>query len=333
MPSGNLVVIDAGYLGAWSGTEEPTATDLPLDDEDLRKTVDTAVDLRVVGPDAKAAARGLGLQQLTYLYDMPADDPVPRTMLDSACRPRGLDARLEQETDRISHRERVRRCTDAGGGEFLMFGVPVVAVGGVPGDRDLRVTATEVDYCGRVGPRWAEVRVHLDEEPPVAEHELGVVGVDYARLLLGDADALGQWRHETPLDGLADVVYWGVSADEARAEIGGDVLEDGTMFGWTDLEVDDALRNHFRLERWKHDHPTAGLAIDLRPHSHHWVLLEQARQSAHGSGAVGLAGHIPVVVETSADGTPVALRMHSVTRTAGPARSSSSPAAECAALL
>ena len=323
VPSGSLVIIDAGYLGAWSGTAEPTPADLPMEDDALRAKIDSAVDLVAVGPDAAIAAREFDLQQLTYLYDFLAEDvSVLRAGFDSLCRSRGFEARLEQEAKRISHRERVRRCTEAGGGEFLMFGVPVIALGGIPSDRDLRVTATEVDYGRRVGRRWAEVRVHLGEASPVAEHEVGVVGVDYGRLLLGDADALGHWQHEWPVDGLADVVYWGSSADQARAELGGDALEDGTTFGWTDLELHDAVRHGLRLQQWKDDHRDAALATDFRPHSHHWAVLGEARQSAYGVGPLELAdarllmfftswgdGLYPVVLETSSDGVPVAVRV------------------------
>jgi hypothetical protein len=323
VPSGSLVIIDAGYLGAWSGTSEPTPADLPVEDDELRAQIDTCVDLVVVGPDAAAAAREMNLQQLTYLYDFPAEDvPGLRAGFDSLCRARGLNARLEQEAERVPHRERARRCADTGGGEFLMFGVPVIAMGGIPSGRDLRVTATQVDYGGRVGRRWAEVRVHLDEAPAVAEQEIGVVGVDYARLLLGDVDALGHWQHDRPIDGLADVAYWGSSADQARAELGGKAIEDGTVFGWTDLDFGDAVQLGVRLERWKDDHPAAGLATDFRPHSHHWAVLREARQSAYGVGALELAdarllmfftswgdGLYPVVLETSSEGVPVAVRV------------------------
>ncbi len=229
---------------------------------------------------------------------------------------------MDEEATRTSHRERVRRCTEAGGGEFLLFGVPVVAIGGIPSDRELRVSATEVDYGGRVGPRWAEVRIHLSDVPSVAEREVGAVGVDYARLLLADADALGVWQHERPIDGLADVVYWGASADQVGAALGGDALDEDGTFGWTDLDFEDARRHGLRLEQWKDNRPEAGLAIDFRPHSHHWAVLEQARRSVHGSGTLELAGArllmfftswgdglFPVVVETSSDGVPVAVRL------------------------
>ena len=322
MSSGSLVIIDAGYLGAWSGTAEPTADDLPIDDDELRARIDRAVDLVVVGPDAGAAAQEFDRQQLTYLYDVPAESVTEfRSGFDALCRSRGFEARLEQEARRISHRERARRCAETGGAEFLLFGVPVVVVGGIPSDRELRVSATEADYGGRVGPRWAEVRVHLSDAPPDGEHQVGVVGVDYARLMLGDADALGDWQHERPIDGLADVAYWGASAEQARATLGGEALDDST-FGWTDLGVDDALRLGLQVEQWKDDHPTAGLATDFRPHSHHWAVLEQARRSAHGAGELELAGArllmfftswgdglYPVIVERSAEGVPVAVRV------------------------
>ena len=186
---------------------------------------------------------------------------------------------------------RARRCAEAGGAEFLLFGVPVVVVGGIPSDRELRVTATEADYGGRVGPRWAEVRLHLSDAPPVGEHQVGVVGVDYARLMLGDADALGDWQHERPIDGLADVAYWGASAEQARATLGGEALDDAT-FGWPDLGVDDALRLGLQVEQWKDEHPTAdwrptfGRTPTIGPCSNRLAARPTARASSNWRGRV-----------------------------------------------
>ena len=56
MPSGSLVIIDAGYLGAWSGTAESSAADLPMEDDELRAKLHSSVDLLLVGPDAAIAA-------------------------------------------------------------------------------------------------------------------------------------------------------------------------------------------------------------------------------------------------------------------------------------
>ena len=219
------------------------------------------------------------------------------------------------------HRERARRCAEAGGAEFLLFGVPVVVVGGIPSDRELRVTATEADYGGRVGPRWAEVRLHLSDAPPVGEHQVGVVGVDYARLMLGDADALGNWQHERPIDGLADVAYWGATAEQARATLGGEALDDST-FGWTDLGVDDALRlgpPGRTVEGRSPDCGTGdGLSSALPPlgRARTGSPLGSRRGRARLAGARLLMfftswgdGLYPVIVERSADGVPVAVRV------------------------
>lgn len=193
---------------------------------------------------------------------------------------------------------------------------------GSPCGPKLPVIACEVDYGGRVGPRWLDVRVQIREDAPaVREHQVGVVGVDHARLLIGDADSLSHWQYEAPIDGLADTVYWGASAEEVRAVVGGEPGGDGT-FGWRGLDWDTALRRGLELEEWKRDHPAARLGIDFRPHSHHWAVLEQARASEHGVGELELGGAevlmfftswgdglYPVVVENAADGQPVAVRI------------------------
>ena len=322
VPSGELVIIDAGYLGAWSGTEPPAAEGLPFDDPELLARIDRAVDLQVVGPDAEAAARAFDRQHLTYLYDLlPEDVGAFQAEIDAICRARGLDARLEVERARVPHRTRARRCAMAGGSEFILFGIPTVALGGIPNDRDLRVTGRMVDFGGRVGVRLAEVRIDLRPERATGAREAGVVGVDWARIILGDADALGHWEHNRPLDGRADIEFWGSSAEEARMAIGGDALDDVT-YGWKDIPVDEAVERLERLEQWQEENPSAGLQVDARPHSHHWVVLQEARASPFDAGQLDLAGArlllfftswgdgmFPVFVETAAAGHPVAVRI------------------------
>ncbi len=70
-----LVVADMGYLDMWSGGEEPQSPH--VDDPDLQAKMSAAKDLRIVGPDAEAAARVFDRQSLTYLYDIP--DPRAST--------------------------------------------------------------------------------------------------------------------------------------------------------------------------------------------------------------------------------------------------------------
>ncbi|WP_449488986.1 hypothetical protein [Streptomyces lavendulae] len=139
------------------------------------------------------------------------------TMFDEHCRTAGLDARLAALPEREPHARRARRAAAEGGGGFLVFGVPVVAVGGVPADRHLPVPA--VAGRPRRGPRASVVR---DVGPDGRSRDavsvrLGDVGVDWARVLFGDLDALSAWQHDEPVDGLADVAFWGAAAEEAAA--------------------------------------------------------------------------------------------------------------------
>ncbi|MEU7510007.1 hypothetical protein [Streptomyces lavendulae] len=85
------------------------------------------------------------------------------TMFDEHCRTAGLDARLAALPEREPHARRARRAAAEGGGGFLVFGVPVVAVGGVPADRHLPVPASRVDHGEGLGPRWCEMSVRMGE--------------------------------------------------------------------------------------------------------------------------------------------------------------------------
>ncbi|EDY53782.1 MULTISPECIES: hypothetical protein [Streptomyces] len=60
---------------------------------------------------------------------------------------------------------------------------------------------------------------------------LGVIGVDRAPVLFGDADALNSWQHEEPVDGLADV---SASAAEAGTVDIGDARLLCAMTSWGD---------------------------------------------------------------------------------------------------
>lgn len=61
------------------------------------------------------------------------------------------------------------------------------------------------ESLSNVGPKWQSL------EP----EKIGSVSVDYARLLVADVDALGSWKHDECLSGLADFVFWGADAEQA----------------------------------------------------------------------------------------------------------------------
>ena len=201
--------------------------------------------------------------------------------------------------------------------------MPVVAVGGLPRDRALPVlgTVAEDDEYGS----WADVHVTVSEAPAVRSVELGVIGVDWARVLLGDADALGSWEHEESLDGLADVAFWGRHADEAAAVFAapelGEPGEEGVR-GWRGLGLAEALETGRSVLRWKAEDPSRGLAVDFRPHSDHWRLMRGIRGSeveatdievggARVFGAMtGVGdGYFPVRADLDAEGGLVAVRV------------------------
>ncbi|MER5183116.1 hypothetical protein ABT009_32995 [Streptomyces sp. NPDC002896] len=327
-PSGNLVVIDGGHLGLWSGERSPAEIDptsLGIDDPTMAADVLEAVDFAVVGPNASAAVRSFGRQPGAMLHDIPASKAAEvEAMFAEHCRTAGFDARLEALPGREPHAQRVRRTSGEGGGSFLMFGIPVVAVGGVPRDRHLPVLASRVDYGDGLGARWSEMSIRVRDAPVESSVPLGDIGVDWARVLFGDADALNAWQHDEPVDGLADVAFWGAAADEAAATFAapelGEPGEDGIR-GWTGLAIPDAIDKAHALLRWKED-TGRRMAVDFRPHSHHWQVMRQIRASEVEAGTVDIGdarllcamtswgdGYFPVFADLDASGAVVAVRV------------------------
>jgi len=354
-PSGELVIVDGGHLGMWSGEGSPALVDpgaFGVQEPSVAADVAAATDFEITGPDAETAAHSFDRQPGRTLHDIPASGVARLTELfDAHCREHGLDAGLEACAERVPHRERVRRCTKQGGGCFLMHGVPVVTLGGVPRDRPLPVLATDTGIVVPFAPSplarspssFAPPAVVLSPadpcpsglspagpsdagpSPAVKSVELGEVRVDWARLLFGDADALSAWRHDEPVDGLADVAFWGASEEAAAAEFAapglGEPGENGVK-GWTGLSMPDAMRLAGALFDWKDADPRRRLMVDFRPHSHHWQIMREVRASALEAGTVEVGGarvlcamtgqgdgRLPVSAELDPTGRPVAVRV------------------------
>jgi hypothetical protein len=71
----------------------------------------------------------------------------------------------------------------------------VVCVGGLPTGRPLPVAALPSDDGG-----WAYFRTQISDQPATSASPLGSIGVDCARFVFADAEALSAWRHEETID-------------------------------------------------------------------------------------------------------------------------------------
>jgi hypothetical protein len=189
----------------------------------------------------------------------------------------------------------------------------------VPRDRALRVTGTRVG-SGRYADCWDHVSIELGAGEVAASRELGEAAVDFARLVCIDRAALEHWRHEDALDGRADVVFWGRDEVALAKALGAKRLgKEG--YGWADLPVADAEARADRAAQLKAEHHWL-LAMDYRPHSHHWAALAAARESPNGAGAIALGGAqallffttwgdgvFPVFLDSDGKGAPVRVRI------------------------
>lgn len=310
-PSGELVLMDGGYLGLWSGDRAPDDVEQPEDAP--------AVDFEVVGRDADAAARSFGRQSGRTLYDIPRHDVAEfASLFNDHCRKRGHHASLHPFSRQIPHRDRARRAIAGNDPDFLIGGVPVIAIGGLPTDRPLPVTATPHRDWG-----WMHIRIGVSDEPVMGTCPLGKIGVDYARFVFADADALNAWVHDDPIDGCADVVFWGRHEAEIAAEFG--ATRTGTPgddhYGWLNLPVRDAYAKAIALN----DRRAASdrrFAFDLRPHSHHWQVMADVRASENEAASIDVGGarimfamtsigdgFFPVHIELNAAGAPAAIEV------------------------
>jgi hypothetical protein len=305
-PSGQLVITDGGYLEMWSGDRVPADEDHP------------ASDFEVVGPDAEAAAESFDRQTGTRLYDIPAHAVAEFTgTFEEHCRQQGHRASLRAFEQQVPHRERVRHVVAAREPGFIVMGVPVLAIE-VPSDRALQVTADPGEHG------WRFIRIRFSDEPVADSWMFGQLGVDHARLVFADADALNSWEHLLPLDGLADLVFWGRDEEQVAAEFGAPRLSDssGPGYGWVDLAADEAFERAQAVEARRNEPGGPKFAFDFRPHSHHWQVMKLVRASAHEAGVIEIDGakvlmamtsvgdgFFPVHLDVDAAGDPAGLRI------------------------
>jgi len=124
-------------------------------------------------------------------------------------------------------------------------------------------------------------------DPEAAQKEaLGTALVELAQLIFVDAEALAGWKHTEALDGKADFVFWGSDAEQLASEVKAPALAgEEDVWGWLDLPVDEAMERGRKAELLMEERELK-LATDLRPHSHHYQVLEQMRSTPTVSGTL-----------------------------------------------
>jgi len=201
---------------------------------------------------------------------------------------------------------------------------PAIVKATVPRDRALPVIGTRVG-TGRFGDCWDHVSIVVGDGEPTHAKKLGEAGVDFARLICMDLAALDHWQHEDSLDGKADFVFWGRDEAVLARVMGAQKMKEG--YGWTNLSVADAEIKADAAARKKAENKWL-VAMDLRPHTHHFRALAAARASKLGAGMLELAGTklmllftswgdgvFPIHVDLDAEGHPVAVRIQLAGRT------------------
>ncbi len=290
IPSGLVLIVDMGLLDLWSHDRAPLIADGILS-EAMTDSVNNGADFQIEGPDAESAGRAFNRQwHPHFLYDIPAHAiPEVRSSFESVMSESGLNATLHSLRPRISHRQRVDHALQfgRGAGEVIFHGISAIALDIGPQTKPLPVVGFRME--GSEFPeQWHEVHLLVREEsaPVITSKLVGHASVDKARLMFIDVDALALWKHEDPLDGMADFVFWGRDAESAAKTFHAAQLGDD-KYGWQDMPVMDVVELGVAFEEYVNE-AQLKIATDFRPHSHHYFAMEQVRSSETQSGVVDL---------------------------------------------
>jgi hypothetical protein len=277
--SGVLILIDTGYLSLWSHDRTPEMPEGALSDEELTAKANSFVDLRIVGADAERAGRLLDMSwNPFYVYDQPPAHLELQSKLDELVGEHKLDASFQVIKPRVPHRQRVDLAIQQGkgAGEVQFHGIWAVAVSGVPTSQPLRVMGERCEEPN--ADRWRQVIVQCRPNGRTAQsEEVGLVAVDYARILIADVDVLGIWKHEESLDGCADYLFWGRDAGRIATAVEAPRVGD-KEFGWVNVAVEIAQRHGIAVQEYRDEH-SLKVAVDYRPHSHHWQVMKSVREN------------------------------------------------------
>ncbi|MDX3725936.1 hypothetical protein [Streptomyces caniscabiei] len=172
--------------------------------------------------------------------------------------------------------ERARAVSLSGGGHLREWLCEAVAVPAAA-DRTLTVRATTSPSPFDEEPTIATLEISLGRVwPGTAERSvpvrLGDLPVDRCGMVIGDAVGLDVWTgmDDEPVDGRADVTYWGRYEDDAYAQFGGERIAqygvDG-LHGWLDLPVAEAAARVAELTAWRDRLHGKGLMVSIDKHT------------------------------------------------------------------
>jgi hypothetical protein len=291
-PSGVVMIVDTGLLWMWCHDRPPDLSEGRVPPE-IVQSANESIDYRIEGPDAVTAAKTwAGPCQPLFLYDRPPPDKIGplQEKIDEYLRQNGLVAKLVPLRERVTHRQRIDKLLEFSslGGEIFFGGAWGTVIAGLPTDRDLSVIGERMP-AGPDSDYWRSVAVVCQPQARIASTEqVATVSVDEARLGIFDVDGVGAWKHDEPLDGLADVIFWGRDAETLARESGAPKLEESS-YGWQDLPIGEAAKRGIQIDEIREQR---GLkcAFDFRPHSHHYQVMKQVRATATQSGTIEVGG-------------------------------------------
>lgn len=322
-PSGTLMVIDMGLLNFWLHDNPPGVPEgvLPAD---ATFSANNGEDYRIEGKDANEAGLAFARHwHPGYVYDVPRHGVSGIKEKFEACMQKyKLDAQLVSARPRITHLERVSQAVEhgKGAGEVFFNGATAIAISGFPTSGEFEVVGDLMED-EEFSEFWSSVTIEIDTNKKIEKSEkIGVVAVDWARLIAIDLNSLGKWEHEKPLDEKADFVFWGRDAEKVANHFKAPKIED-TIYGWEGLSIKEVMAVGESVEDYR-DQQGLKVATDFRPHSHHFLMMRQLRTSDFESGVLQVGdgtvcafmtswgdGFYPVYRETDKEGNLVTVRI------------------------
>lgn len=291
VPSGNVVVVDTGTLELWNHDQPPQVPEGSGPD-DFVWNAHLAREFAIQGPDAETAGHFLNRSpDPVVVFDVRPDfEDQLRAEFEQVRARHGLTATLVPLPHRITHASRVRNtlARNHDGGAFRFQNMDGVVIPGVPREAELPVVGRRL-ADNPESEEWDHIS--LECRPELTTHTqipLGLVAVDWARLMFVDFEALAHWQHNDSLDGLADVAFWGADAETVARVSGAARLSDGS-FGWENGPEADLAEVYLKLDELRAQRRYR-FACDYRPHSHHYAVMKQLRASQTGSGSLEVGG-------------------------------------------